>query len=142
MANRSFSPAKGYLEKGLVILECVIMTTTSGTVDTTVTPGKGIKSVTRNSAGDYTIVLQDPYVSLLHAIPSLRSKSDGTAPAANKGTLLTTYGATNFGAAPTAKPSLHVAAWLPNLAGAAAVAADVSDASAIHVTLVLKDSTV
>lgn len=69
MANRLFIPPLGSLEVGVVKLWCSITVGATGAVTTS--SGKGIASVTRNSAGNYTVALSDTYNSLLHASWSL-----------------------------------------------------------------------
>lgn len=61
MANRSFN-RKQSLEKEVKELFCSISIGASGAP--TLVDRYGIASITRNSAGDYTLVLQDNYVSL------------------------------------------------------------------------------
>lgn len=69
MANRTFRQPLGSLEVDVVELFCDITVGASGapspTAGTALGYGKGISSVTRNSAGRYTIALQDSYNKLL-----------------------------------------------------------------------------
>lgn len=61
MANRGFHRIQA-LEKEVKELYALITFGSSGAP--TLTTGHGITSITRNSTGDYTLVLQDKYVSL------------------------------------------------------------------------------
>jgi hypothetical protein len=63
MANRSFN-RKQSLEKEVKELYCKISIGSSGAPTLVSGSSYGMASITRNSAGDYTLVLQDNYVSL------------------------------------------------------------------------------
>jgi hypothetical protein len=65
MANRLFNQFQGTLEKSPVILwmRFTVGATGAPTLDTA--NSKGIKSITRNGVGNYTVVLQDSYQKLL-----------------------------------------------------------------------------
>lgn len=65
MANRFFNQFAYSLEKAkcFLFLKAAIGATGAVTIDAA--NSKGITSITRNSAGRYTVVLQDTYVSLL-----------------------------------------------------------------------------
>lgn len=66
MANRLLKPIAGCLEAGVVKLYGKLVTTTSGTVDTTNTSCKGFSLVkTSTETGRYTITLADTYPRLL-----------------------------------------------------------------------------
>ncbi len=65
MADRSFLQNHGALEVGVVDLFCSITVGSTGAVSASA--GKGTTSITRNSAGKYTILLQDTYNDLLWA---------------------------------------------------------------------------
>ncbi len=65
MANRSYHRIAGALELESVMLWAQV--TIGGTGAPTLSRGKGIASVTRNSAGQYKLTLQDAYVLLLDA---------------------------------------------------------------------------
>lgn len=65
MANRMFQQPAGSLEVGCVTLYGTITIGSTGAVSAST--GKGITSVTRNSAGKYTVLLNDTYNSLLFA---------------------------------------------------------------------------
>lgn len=82
MANRNWNQPKGYLEKGVVRLFCTVTLGATGAVSSF--SGKGVTSVTRNSAGNYTIVLQDKYVSLLKSNASIRGTASTGTPTAGK----------------------------------------------------------
>ena len=63
MADRMWQPAEGGLEQRVVELFGSITFGTTGAVSAS--SGKGVTSVTRNSAGKYTIQLDDTYNALL-----------------------------------------------------------------------------
>lgn len=73
MANRSFTQFRQTLEKKVVELFGKVTFGSSGAPTLDATNSKGIKSITRVSAGKYDIVLglvggaQDVYVQFLHA---------------------------------------------------------------------------
>lgn len=65
MANRQFTQFRLSLEKQVVELFAHVTFGSSGAPTLDTATSKGITSITRNSAGLYTIVLQDTYVKLL-----------------------------------------------------------------------------
>jgi hypothetical protein len=65
MANKSWLPVLGALEVDVVGLYGSITFGSTGAVSAS--SGKGIASVVRNSAGNYTITLDDSYQALLWA---------------------------------------------------------------------------
>lgn len=78
MANRNFSPLSGTLEKQVITLYATVAIGGTGapTLRSVTADGKtlanagtggfrGIKSIARNSAGQYKVVLQDTYYRLL-----------------------------------------------------------------------------
>lgn len=67
MANRRFEQFQLGLEKAVVTLYAQVAVGASGAPTLQAAKSKGIKSVTRASAGNYVIVLQDRYQSLLFA---------------------------------------------------------------------------
>jgi hypothetical protein len=65
MANRSFHKPLGALEIDVATLYGTVTFGATGAVSAST--GKGITSVTRNSAGKYTVLLADTYNALLWA---------------------------------------------------------------------------
>jgi len=65
MANRFFQQFRYSLEKSLVDLYCNVTVGATGAPTVVTANSKGILSVVRNSAGKYTITLQDPYYKFL-----------------------------------------------------------------------------
>lgn len=63
MANRWFNQFQGTLEKSVVTLFAEIAIGATGAP--TLTRGKGVASIVRDSAGTYTLTLQDSYPRLL-----------------------------------------------------------------------------
>jgi len=132
MANRNWVSEKGGLEKGRVTLFLRILTTTSGAVGT-LTTNKGITSVTRTGAGQYTIVLQDKfYQNLAVAAWPEGTGSTGT-PAAGKATGVVAH---SFTLSATATNQFKLTA----LNGV--TPADVDDGWTIVCEITFKDSTV
>jgi hypothetical protein len=66
MANRMFSEFQYSLEKAVVHLYGDVTFAAAGAPTLVTGKNKGIKTIVRNSAGDYTITLQDPYQRLLN----------------------------------------------------------------------------
>lgn len=64
MSSHSFHPPRGSLEIDVVTLFAKV--TVGGTGAATLTSGKGVTSVTRNSAGKYTFLLDDAYNAFLY----------------------------------------------------------------------------
>ena len=64
MADRNFCDGPKALDIGLVTLFCQITVGATGAVTSFTGAGHGIKSVTRNSAGQYTIALDDSWPRL------------------------------------------------------------------------------
>jgi hypothetical protein len=82
MANRYFNQFQLSLEKAVVHLFARITFGSSGAPTLDAVNSKGIKSIARNSAGDYTITLQNPYNRLFkinHTFDT--SGNSGSAPA-------------------------------------------------------------
>lgn len=65
MANDNFKRDRGALEQGIVDLFAKVTFGSTGAPTLSAAASKGIKSITRNGAGDYTITLSQPYLSLL-----------------------------------------------------------------------------
>ncbi len=65
MADRMFFKGHDSLECGVVDLFCAIDIGTTGSVSGS--SGKGVSTVVRNSAGNFTVTLADTYNSLLWA---------------------------------------------------------------------------
>lgn len=66
MANRFFNQFSFGLEKAPVRLYAKVAIGASGAPTLSAANSKGISSITRNSAGDYSLVLQDTYYKLMH----------------------------------------------------------------------------
>jgi hypothetical protein len=71
MAHRTFFQFRYSLEPNVVDLFAEISIGSSGAP--TLVRGKGIKSITRNSAGDYTLALQENFAGLLQVSSSLQN---------------------------------------------------------------------
>lgn len=65
MANRYFTQFQYSLEKKLVTLFCNVSIGATGAPTLNTAKSKGIKSVVRNSTGNYTVTFQDTYQMLL-----------------------------------------------------------------------------
>lgn len=68
MAGRTFQPLLGALDPGVVVLGISWAPNGSSAVDQTSIKGRGVTSVTRDSAGVFTVLLQDVYPALLAAV--------------------------------------------------------------------------
>jgi len=68
VAGRTFQPLLGALDPGVVTLGISWATNAGSAVDQTSIKGRGVASVTRNSAGTFTVLLQDVYPTLLAAV--------------------------------------------------------------------------
>lgn len=82
MANRWFTQFALTLEKQVVNLYAHVTFGSSGAPTLDAKNSKGVKSIVRNSAGDYTVTLSDGYYKLLgvnHVFDA--SGNSGTAPA-------------------------------------------------------------
>lgn len=75
MANRLFNQFRLALEKQVVDLYMEAAIGASGAPTLNVQNSKGIASITRNSAGKYTIVLQDSYQRMLMCMKSVSNVS-------------------------------------------------------------------
>ena len=95
MANRLFYQFRLSLEKSIVDLFGKVTFGATGAPTLVAASSKGILSITRNSAGRYTIVLQDTYYALLMAnfiilnstapaAPNVRIVSEAVATLASK----------------------------------------------------------
>lgn len=82
MANRSFDPFSLSLEKQVVSLFLNFTVGATGAPTLVVAPSKGIKSITRNGVGLYTVVLQDGYNKFL-GLDVVNSNSTGISAAPN-----------------------------------------------------------
>lgn len=81
MANRRFSKvAHQALERAVVHLYARVSFGSSGAPTLSAPDSIGVKSIARNSAGDYTVTFQDNYLRFLHAKHAFNSGS--SAPAA------------------------------------------------------------
>lgn len=72
MAGRTFQPLLGALDPGVVTLAISWAPNGTSAVDQTSIRGRGVTSVTRNSAGVFTVALQDVYPSLLAAVATMQ----------------------------------------------------------------------
>jgi len=68
VAGRTFQPLLGALDPGVVTLGISWATNAGSAVDQTSIKGRGVASVTRDSAGTFTVLLQDVYPTLLAAV--------------------------------------------------------------------------
>jgi len=68
VAGRTFQPLLGALDPNVVTLGISWAPNGSSAVDQTSLKGRGVASVTRNSAGVFTVLLQDVYPTLLAAV--------------------------------------------------------------------------
>ena len=75
MAGRTFQPLLGALDPGVVVLGISWATNGASAVDQTSLKGRGVASVTRNSAGVFTVLLQDVYPVLLAAVATMQAAS-------------------------------------------------------------------
>ena len=80
MANRYLYQFRGSFEAGIVTIYAKISFGASGAPTLVSNECKGISSIVRNSAGNYTINLMDPYVRTLMAEQKFL---DSSAPAAS-----------------------------------------------------------
>ena len=64
MANRTYHPIRGSLDRELVLIHGKVVLSNTGAVSSV--SGKGIAGCVRNAAGDYTITLSDSFVSFVH----------------------------------------------------------------------------
>jgi len=71
MANRWFNQFSFSLVKAKVHLFAKVAVGASGAPTISTANSKGVASITRNSAGKYTIVLQDQYSAFLNIHPSV-----------------------------------------------------------------------
>jgi hypothetical protein len=71
MANRNFNHNKWGLEKGRVELYAELAIGATGAPTVTKARSQGIKSVVRNTAGNYTVTLTDAYTRLMSVAVSL-----------------------------------------------------------------------
>lgn len=74
MANRIFRQPLGSLENDMVTIYGNFAVGSTGAVGTT--SGKGVTSVTRDSAGQYTVLLQDSYDSVFWASAAIKDTAN------------------------------------------------------------------
>lgn len=72
MANRNFNRFQA-LEKEVKAIYAIVTIAGSGAPTLVAADSKGVASITRNSAGQYTLVLQDQYNKLMQAQVSIQS---------------------------------------------------------------------
>ena len=65
MATKGYKRDRGTLEQGIVEIYANVAIGAAGAPTMSVKKSKGISSIVRNSAGNYTIALADPYQYLL-----------------------------------------------------------------------------
>lgn len=75
MANRLMQQFQWSLEKKMVHLYGKVAIGASGAPTLDAANSKGIASIVRNSAGKYTITLQDPYVQFMSFVPTIQLAS-------------------------------------------------------------------
>lgn len=73
MAGRTFQPLLGALDPGVVVLGISWATNGASAVAQTSIKGRGVASVTRDSQGVFTVLLQDVYPTLLAAVATLQT---------------------------------------------------------------------
>lgn len=76
MANRAFHPPRGHLEIGVVTLFAKATIGASGAPTLVASASKGVASITRNSAGQYALLLSDLYPAMLWATARLMNTAD------------------------------------------------------------------
>lgn len=130
MADRKFLPPLGALEVDVVDLFCTIPIGASGAVGTVV--GKGVTSVTRNSAGKYTILLSDRYNSFLWGDVSTLDDTNSDATTVGIHTRLFSEAVNN------ATPTVIIQA----VAGDDGAAADPANGATLYVHFKLRNSSV
>ena len=81
MANRQLQQFQLSFEKQLVHIFASVTFGSSGAPTLNAAASKGVKSITRNSTGDYTIVLQDTYNQLMNVKHVFNNASAPAAPA-------------------------------------------------------------
>ena len=98
MADRYFSQFRGALEKGVVELFAKVTIGNTGAPTLVSASSKGITGIVRNSAGNYTVTLQDKYRSLLFFDVNFQSATGiGAAP------IVSLYGAPAVDTGPTVR---------------------------------------
>lgn len=82
MANRRMFQMRYSLQRDIVDLYCKMTIGAAGAPTPSTTDAKGIASVVRNSAGKYTITLQDNYAALLGCEVAVMNSTISAAPGA------------------------------------------------------------
>lgn len=131
MANRQFQQFQYSLEKAVVTLFANISIGAAGAPTMTAGKNKGIASVVRNSAGNYTVNLQDKYQYLLFMDSAINLNS-GAPSAGTNVTMLVR--ADNTAAA---SPNIQV-----EFVNAAGTAVDLASGCTLLLSPQLKNSTV
>lgn len=80
MANRSFYQFSLTAQRDVVTLTAKVTIGAVGAPTLSTTDAKAIKSITRNSAGNYTLALQDNYAALMSAAIMVMNPIISTAP--------------------------------------------------------------
>ena len=131
MANRMWLPHAGCLEVDVVTLFCKIVVGASGAV--TSGAGKGIVSVTKEtSAGQYTVLLSDPYHTLLGCSFALLDDADAAAAVG------TAFRLNSEAVATAAAPTLVIQA----SDTATGADANLTDGAILYVTIQVRNSSV
>lgn len=81
MANRRFFQFRMSAQRDVVDLSAKVAIGATGAPTLSLTDAKGIASVTRNSAGNYTVKLQDNYAALMSASVTMLNATVSAAPA-------------------------------------------------------------
>jgi hypothetical protein len=133
MADRMFLPSGGTLDVDVKTLYCQITVGATGAVTSFTGKGRGIKTVVRNSAGNYTLTLEDQYQNLKWGDVQLvdATSSDPTSVAC--------VGRVASAAPKAATPTVVIQGYL---AGTPGSAADFRNGAVVMVKLELQNSTV
>lgn len=126
MANRRMFQFRYSLQRDIVDLSLKAAIGASGAPTISTTDAKGIVSITRNSAGRYTILLQDNYAALMAANISVLNATVAAAPVSQ----LISEQVSN-----ATTPQVVI-----QLLDAAGAAADVDDGATLLVHLMLRNA--
>lgn len=80
MANRRFFQFRYSAQRDVVDLSIKAAIGASGAPTISTTDAKGVTSIVRNSAGNYTILLQDNYAALMSATVTVMNATASAAP--------------------------------------------------------------
>jgi hypothetical protein len=132
MANRRFEQFQLSLEKKVVTLWSNISVGAAGAPTAPVAKNKGIKSIVRNSAGNYTINLQDSYQYLMFMDSCIVLGAGGPSAGTNVQIVVRADNSASLAA-----PAVQV-----EVLNAAGTAVDLASGSSLLIMLELKNSTV